>query len=95
MKINPIANPNILKTYQAQKPAQQRTKLPGGLDEVTFSDEALNFSKAMAQAQDKMEFRTLDERTRIAEITDAVRQGKYRIDSDKIAEKILESVDRD
>jgi flagellar biosynthesis anti-sigma factor FlgM len=92
MKINPVPNPNILRSYQAQKPAPGKSKTGNRQDEVTFSNEALSFSKAMADAQDKVEFRTQEEKARIAEITSAVRQGTYRVDSDKIADKILESV---
>ena len=88
MKINPITNPNILRSYQATQKTPEKTKVPIGRDEVTFSDEALSFSKLMAE----VEFRTQEERTHIAGITQAVRQGEYKIDSDKIADKILESV---
>ena len=90
MKINPIANPNILRSYQATRISPEKTKINSGRDEVTFSAEALSFSKIMSE----IEFRTPEERARIADITNAVRQGEYRIDSDKIAEKILESVSR-
>ena len=92
MKINPITNPNILRSYQAAKPAQERSKVPSGRDEVTFSAEALSFSKALAEARESIEIRPADERARIADITNAVRQGDYKIDSDKVAAKILESV---
>jgi len=92
MKINPIANPNVLRSYQATKPLQEKTKTANGRDEVTFSEEALNFSKAMAEAKDAIELRTPEEKARIAEIRDAVRQGKYYVESNLVADKILESV---
>jgi len=88
MKINPISNPNILRSYQALKTVPARTNIISGRDEVTFSDEALSFSKAMAE----VEFRSPEEKVRIANIAEAIRQGEYRIESGKIAEKILESV---
>jgi len=94
MKINPITNPNILRSYQAVKPAQEKSKVASGRDQVTFSDEALSFSKALAEARESVEFRSAEERAHIADITNAVRQGEYKIESDKIAEKILESVYR-
>jgi len=84
-------NPNILRSYQAAKSAPEKMRIHNGRDEVTFSEEALSFSKAMAEARDTIEFRTQEEKAHIADITAAVRQGTYRIDSDKIAEKILES----
>jgi len=92
MKIIPITNPNILRSYQATSPSAGKTKVPSGRDEVTFSSEALSFSKALTEAREGLEFRTAEERAHIADITNAVRQGEYRVDSDKVAEKILESV---
>ena len=88
MKIHPIANPNILRSYQATKTVPTKTSVQTGRDEVTFSEEALSFSKVMAE----VEFRTQEERSHIADVTNAVRQGEYKIESDKIADKILESV---
>jgi flagellar biosynthesis anti-sigma factor FlgM len=93
MKINPIINPNILRSYQATKPAgSDKSKVSSGRDEVTFSSEALSFSKALAAAKDELESRTPQEKAHIADLTNAVRQGEYKVDSDKIADKILESV---
>ena len=93
MKINPIANPNILRSYQATKPAgPEKSKSANGRDEVTFSDEALSFSKALAAARDTIEFRTAEERAHIANITNAIRQGEYNVDSDKVADRILDAL---
>ena len=92
MKINPITNPNILRSYQATKSAQEKSKATGGRDEVTFSKEALEFSKALAEARDAIEFRTPDEQAHIADVTNAVRQGQYNVDSSEIADRILSSV---
>jgi anti-sigma28 factor (negative regulator of flagellin synthesis) len=94
MKINPIANPNISREYVSTKPVKEKTKVTGGRDEVTFSEEALSFSKALAEARDTIEFRTPEEKAHIADITTAVRQGTYKVDSYKVAEKILESIQR-
>jgi len=92
MKIIPITNPNILRSYQATTPSLDKTKSVAKRDEVSFSDEALSFSKALAEARDAIEFRSPEERANIADITNAVRQGGYKVDSDKIADRILESV---
>ena len=89
MKISPIMNPNILESYKASKPAPARPKTAGGRDEVIFSEEALSFSKALADARDAIELRTAEEKVHIADIAQAVRQGVYRVDSDKIADSIL------
>jgi len=93
MKINPITNPNVLRSYQATKPLEpEKARLASGRDEVTFSEEAISFSKALAEARDAIEVRTPDEKAHIAGIADAIKQGEYNVESEKVAEKILESV---
>jgi negative regulator of flagellin synthesis FlgM len=92
MKINPINNPNILRSYQATKPVRETSKQTSGRDEVTFSAEALSFSKALTEAKEALELRTPDEKARIAEIKDAVSKGEYRVDSEDIADRILSSI---
>ncbi|MCL2627840.1 MAG: flagellar biosynthesis anti-sigma factor FlgM [Oscillospiraceae bacterium] len=92
MKINPIVNPNILRSYQATKPTREVGKQTSGRDEVTFSKEALNFSKALSEAKEVLEFRTPEEKARIAEIKEAVNKGEYKVDSMDIADKILSSI---
>ena len=92
MKINPITNPNILRSYQAASPVKNKPGVNGGRDEVTFSEEALSFSRAMAEAKGSIEQRTPQESARIAGIANAVRNGEYKIESGKVADKMLESV---
>ena len=92
MKINPILNPNILKSYQAAKPVSGVNKVASKRDEVTFSEEALSFSKALEEARGALEARTPEESAHIADVTNAVRNGQYNVSSDKVADKILESV---
>ena len=92
MKINPIASPNILKSYLASKPAPTKQKTSSGRDELTLTDEALGFSKAMEQAREVLEFRSPEEKEHIANITNAIRQGTYSVPSEDVAAKILESV---
>ena len=94
MKINPIFNPNILRNYQQASQVTAKPDVPASRDEVVVSDEAMSFSKILAEAKESIEARTPEEKVRIEEIKLAVRQGTYRIDSDKIAEKILESIQK-
>ena len=92
MKINPIMNPNVLRSYQATKPVKDTAKAASTRDEVTFSAEALSFSKALTEAKESLEFRTPEEKAHIAQIKDAVQKGEYRVDSEDIADKILSSI---
>jgi len=92
MKINPITNPNILRSYQATKPVKETTKSASSRDEVTFSAEALSFSKALTEAKEALEFRTPEEKAHIANIKDAVNKGEYKVSSEDIADKILSSI---
>jgi len=92
MKINPINNPNILRSYQATKPVRETTKQASSRDEVTFSAEALSFSKALTEAKESLEFRSAEENARIAEIKDAVNKGEYKVSSEDIADRILSSI---
>jgi len=92
MKINPITNPNILRSYQATKPAKEENRVAAGRDQVTFSAEALSFSKALVQAKEELEFRTPEEKAHIADIKDAINKGEYKVSSEDIADKILSSL---
>jgi len=92
MKINPITNPNILRSYQATKPVKEETKVAAGRDQVTFSKEALSFSRALTEAKEELEFRTPEEKAHIANIKDAVQKGEYKVSSEDIADKILSSI---
>jgi flagellar biosynthesis anti-sigma factor FlgM len=92
MKINPITNPNVLRSYQANKPELDRSKKEKKRDELSLSKEALSFSKALAEAKDAIEFRTTEEKAHIANIKQAVGQGQYKIDSDLIAARIVDEL---
>ena len=94
MKIDPILNQNILKSYQSVSKAAVKPEAESVRDAVTVSDEAQSFAKVLAEAKDALEVRTLEEKARIDEIAIAVRQGTYKVDSMKVAEKILESISR-
>ena len=95
MKIHPITNPGILTAYAGASQVEAKAKQAKNRgDEVTFSQEALDFSKAMSQAQDSIETRSADERARIETVTQAVHRGQYHVSSEAIADRILESVFR-
>ena len=94
MKINPVSNPNILRSYQAAKHVSRMVPTGGKLDEVSFSEEAITFSRVMAEMKEEMrpEVRSQEEKSRIEEIASRVRNGTYKVESAAVAEKILDSV---
>ncbi|MCL2425525.1 MAG: flagellar biosynthesis anti-sigma factor FlgM [Oscillospiraceae bacterium] len=89
MKINPITNPNILRSYQATKVTKEESTVVSNRDELTLSPEALSIAKAKVEAKNQLEFRTAEEKAHIAKIKEAVRNGEYRIDSEDIVDSIL------
>ena len=93
MKIPPIVNPNVLRSYQANRPDLDKTKVVEKRDEVSLSKEALSFSKALAEAKEAIEFRTPEEQAHIANIKQAISQGQYRVDSNLIAARIIDELD--
>ena len=92
MKIPPIINPNVLRSYQANRPDTEKNKVVEKRDEVSLSKEALSFSKALAEAKDAIEFRTPEEQAHIANIKQAISQGQYKIDSNLIAARIVDEL---
>jgi flagellar biosynthesis anti-sigma factor FlgM len=92
MKINPILNPNILRSYQANKPGMEKNSLAQKRDEVTLSSEALSFSKALSEAKSEIEFRTAEEQAHIAGLKDSVSKGEYKVDSNLVAQRILDNL---
>jgi len=93
MKINPIINPNILRSYQAAKPVRETNNVASTRDEVTFSPEALSFSKVLSEVKkESLELRSPEERAHIADIKEAVEKGEYNVSSEDIADRILSSI---
>jgi anti-sigma28 factor (negative regulator of flagellin synthesis) len=89
MKIDPISNQNMLRSYRAGsvKSAAKYAAAPMR-DEAVISEDAIAFSKVLAETRGEL-VRTPAEESHIAEVKQAVREGKYRIDSYLIAEKLL------
>jgi anti-sigma28 factor (negative regulator of flagellin synthesis) len=46
----------------------------------------------MSEAKEAIEFRSTEEKAHIDEITTAVREGNYRIDSNLVAARILDEL---
>lgn len=90
MKIGPLSNPNFLSGYQVNRSVPGRsTSAPGKVDEASFSEEAISFSKLFTELKDTVDARSDEELQRIAELRGQVRGGTYHVDSEDIAESII------
>ena len=90
MKINPVIASNVVKSYGVKKPELDKTNSVNKRDELTLSSEALSFSKALAKAKEEIEFRPAEEKAHIAKITEQIKQGTYKVDSQLVAARILD-----
>ncbi len=92
MKINSISGNHYVNKYHANKVSiPEKEKPSAGPDQITFSDEALNYTKTLAGIKDQIELHTPEEKARIADIKSRINQGQYKIDSELVAEKILDA----
>ncbi|MDR0952174.1 MAG: flagellar biosynthesis anti-sigma factor FlgM [Oscillospiraceae bacterium] len=91
MKINPLAKPGIIQSYQAhnKKVSNSGSSYHGGSDQVSFSDDALKFSQIMKLVRDNMESGEAARSQRLEEIKSGIADGSYKIKSDVVAESIL------
>lgn len=93
MKINPIQNKDYIQNYKVGRHILSEASGVSGsaTDKVSFSDEALSFSKVLSDIKEQIQLdqRSPEELTRIADITQKVRSGQYSIDSAAVAEKII------
>ncbi|MDR1298664.1 MAG: flagellar biosynthesis anti-sigma factor FlgM [Oscillospiraceae bacterium] len=93
INVNPVTNRDMLVRYTAgrAKPRDEGA-FSSGLDNVSFSEDALSFSKALTQARESIDTRTEEEFARAREVGLAVRRGEYSVDSGKIAERIVSGI---
>jgi negative regulator of flagellin synthesis FlgM len=100
MRVNPNVNPNIQgtktegpkKTEQTAQPERARqieqlakTKDSSGPARAEISDKGKEFAKAHAAASAAPDVRE----SRIAELKKRIADGNYKIDSDKIADRMM------
>lgn len=84
MKINESQRIGVINQYQRNTDARQGSiHKKSRLDEVSISPEAKEMLDAQARAVDP------EHAKRIADLKQAVATGTYRVDANKIAEKLL------
>ncbi|MDR1117315.1 MAG: flagellar biosynthesis anti-sigma factor FlgM [Oscillospiraceae bacterium] len=92
MKINPIQN-NAIQSYKVGRvTAPGKAGTAGKLDEVSFSAEALSFSRTLAEVREQVEVRTPAETAHFDDVAARVRSGQYSISGSAVAEKIINSI---
>lgn len=94
MKINPINNPDIIKAYGKKQVAPvERRQVDSGVDEVTFSKDAISFSKALTEAREAMNQPLAASRQeKLDKIADDIRAGKYDVSSGDVADKMISDI---
>ncbi|MGI5970208.1 MAG: flagellar biosynthesis anti-sigma factor FlgM [Oscillospiraceae bacterium] len=90
MKINSIPPSDIVESYKgkAVRPAQQ-AECNIKPDRVELSDEAVSFTAVIKEVKDKLDERTDDEKMKIDDVARQIENGTYKVDSSKVAEKML------
>jgi flagellar biosynthesis anti-sigma factor FlgM len=96
MKINPLHNPNIIKSYAASRPLKaQAAKAAPGMDQAVFSDEALSFAKALAEARQTESAAPSSDAARAAKVADIkarVENGTYNVSAEDVADRMIEDI---
>lgn len=90
MKINSIPPSNILESYKG-KPVKsvQKSEQNVESDRVELSDEAKSFASVIQQVKNSLDTRIDSENKHIEEVAAQVANGTYKVDSSKVADKIL------
>ncbi|SMC35523.1 flagellar biosynthesis anti-sigma factor FlgM [Papillibacter cinnamivorans] len=90
MKINSITPGNMLESYKGnQINRTQSSQQTGTVDRVELSEGAQNFASVIADVKDSLETRSPEEKKHIDQVASQIRNGTYKVDSSKIAEKML------
>ena len=84
MKINPVHFNKLQKVYGDQAKKNNLNKNPKD-DSIDISTKAKEIQQLEKTVQDKSDIR----QEKVNQIKNAINQGTYEIDSEKVAEKIL------
>ncbi|MDR2689545.1 MAG: flagellar biosynthesis anti-sigma factor FlgM [Azoarcus sp.] len=86
MKIENLGKP-VIPTTEA-KPRTPVAPKPGGSENVQFS----TLSSALQKAESALAETPVVDRARIEEIKEAIRGGHFRVDANRIADGLIDSV---
>ena len=90
MKISFIPPSDMVESYKG-KPVQatQKTERNMEPDRVELSDEAKSFASVIKNVKDQLETETDTDNKHVADVAKRIANGTYRVDSEKVAGKIL------
>ena len=90
MKINAIPPSNIVESYKGKpvKPVQ-KTEQNAASDRVEISDESKSFASMIREVKANLDTRIDGENAHIEEVAGQVANGTYKVDSSKVADKML------
>lgn len=94
MKINPISNPGFVggvKKSKVNRTPERSSQTAGG-DQVSFSKEALSFAKTLAEVRDAQEMESPQRQARVSDLAQQVRSGQYKVDAERVAEKMIDTI---
>ena len=93
MKINPIQQQEAIQSYRTNRVVRSNSGANlSKMDEVTFSQEAVSFSKILTEVKTYMEACASTRSVRADEIARLIQSGEYDIESEKVAEKIINDI---
>jgi flagellar biosynthesis anti-sigma factor FlgM len=95
MKINPLINAGAIQSYKGQnkKAGKVQTTFQGQGDQVSFSEDALSFSRLMKQMKEVVTTEDSEVRaSRLEAIKAGIEDGSYRVSSDVLADSILRAI---
>ena len=86
MKINPVQLNKLHRIYGEKDRSNNIQQKKSGEDEINISSKAKEIQELEQNIQDKSDIRE----ERVNQIKSQIKKGTYEIESEKIAEKILE-----
>jgi flagellar biosynthesis anti-sigma factor FlgM len=90
MKISSIPSGDMVESYKGKTvQSVQKTERNVEPDRVELSDDAKSFASVIKEVKDSLETDTDFDKKHVEEVAKRIANGTYRIDSAKVAEKIL------
>ena len=91
MKINSISGNHYINKFHANKVGIPEKERPSGRpDQVTFSNEALHYSRSLGGVKDQITLHSIEEKEKIADLKNRINRGQYKIDSEQVAVRIID-----